>query len=75
MSTKTEFETLLTEFNELAKSEKNVTKEITALKEKAKLGIGLNGRQMEAVIQRCDNLLNGNYGNTKRDWKLTESKK
>lgn len=35
------------------------------LKEKAKLNPYLTDRQIEGIYARCDNVMNGTYGNTK----------
>jgi len=79
MTTTNQFETLLKEFSVLvsenADGKKEVPKTIESIekiKEKAKLGAGLNGRQMEAIIARCNRFIDGSYGNTKKDVKINE---
>lgn len=39
--------------------------DLLSLKETAKLAPELTPRQVEGIIARCDNYLNGEYGNTK----------
>lgn len=42
-----------------------VKAKLTSLKQEASINNELNIRQKEAVIARCDNYINGDYGKTK----------
>lgn len=58
------FEFLMNEFNSLwAKSPKDHTK-FAALKNKASNTV-LTYRQKDGIVERCNNVINGTYGNTK----------
>jgi hypothetical protein len=59
------WDALLKEFHGIwENSPKDFTK-FEALKEKAKL-TPLTGRQIEGIIDRCNNVIKGQYGNTKK---------
>lgn len=59
------FDKLLKEFHSLFDNSPKDFGKFEALKEKAKL-TSLTGRQTEALIDRCNNVINGTYGNTKK---------
>ena len=64
-----EFTILLREFNALVKEKppvEKIKKELLKIKAKAEKSAELNYRQKDAVIARCDNYINSEYGNTKR---------
>lgn len=42
-----------------------IKEDLIALKQTASLSIELTPRQVEGIVARCDNYLNGEYGNTK----------
>jgi len=48
--------------------------QLHALKSTVQNTIQLTGRQREAIIDRCNNVLNGTYGNTKRPEHYEQSK-
>lgn len=54
------------EFNALWE-DKSSDEKYVDLKERAKINPHLNYRQREAIIARCDNVLNRTHGQTKRD--------
>jgi hypothetical protein len=59
------WDALLKEFHGICEnSPKDFTK-FEALKEKAKL-TPLTGRQLEGIIDRCNNVIKNQYGNTKK---------
>lgn len=49
-----------------------VVEELVALKQEAKLSHVLTSRQIEGINARCDNYLNGTYGNTKTDENMSQ---
>lgn len=55
----------------------SVKKELEDLKEAAKISLHLTFHQKDAIIARCDNYMNGEYGNTKAniDFSQTEAPK
>lgn len=55
---------LLREFNSLWNDSPKDHAKFEALKTKAKL-TSLTPRQMEGIIDRCNNVISGKYGNTK----------
>lgn len=59
------FDRLLKEFSHLWEDSPKDYSKFQGLKEKAKL-TPLTGRQTEAIIDRCNNVINGSYGNTKK---------
>jgi hypothetical protein len=64
---------LISEFNMLWKT--NAAKaEFTKLKEKAKTITPLTYRQCDSILERCDNVMKNEYGNTKRDEHFDHSK-
>lgn len=67
------FDALLKEFERLwADSPKNIQK-FEFLKQKAKITT-LYPRQMDAIVSRCNNVINGIYGNTKKPEHYEQSK-
>lgn len=63
-----EFTLLLRTFNRLVDGNptpKSISQELEDLKASAETSVELNARQKEAIINRCDNYINGIYGNTK----------
>lgn len=63
------FTALLNEFHAIIEGGPTPEKakhRLDLLKEKAKTTPELNGRQTEAIFARCDNYINGEYGNTKK---------
>jgi hypothetical protein len=63
-----EFTLLLRAFNGLIESKppiNKVEKELIKLKAQAEKSAELNSRQKAALTDRCDNYINGTYGNTK----------
>jgi hypothetical protein len=67
------FTSLLKEFENLWESSPKAMDKFDALKQKAKLK-PMYPRQMDAVIARCNNVLNGMYGNTKKAENYEQSK-
>ena len=61
------FDKLLKEFNRLWETEPKAIEKFKSLKEKAKLII-LYPRQMDAIVARCNNVISGNYGNSKKQF-------
>jgi hypothetical protein len=60
-----DFELLLQEFNELIKESPTASKikaELTEMKDFAITASALNGRQRDAISERCLGYLNGTYG-------------
>lgn len=47
---------------------------LTELRSKVKTNAYLTYRQLDALISRCDNLMNGDYGNTKTTDHLNQGK-
>lgn len=69
-----EFQLMTKIFNkliELNPSAESIKKELLDLKSEAEKSSELNIRQKDAIIAKCDNYLNGNYGNTKTKENLT----
>jgi hypothetical protein len=65
-----EFSIMLRAFNGIVEKKPSAEKvkgELLELKEQASISNELNIRQKEAIMDRVDNYLNGNYGNTKVD--------
>lgn len=63
-----QFTKMLREFNSLIVTTPAVEKvknKLLDLKRRAELSVELNYRQKDAIIARCDNYINGTYGNTK----------
>lgn len=72
-----EFTLLLKAFNSIVNNLppfEKVKKELLKIKEQANRSSELNYRQKDAIVIRCDNYVNGNYGNTKRPEHLEQSK-
>jgi len=46
--------------------------DLLSLKEMAKISANLTMRQVEAIHARCDNYLNGTYGNTKTEENMSQ---
>lgn len=66
---------LLSVFHKLVKDEpepKEIEADLIALKEAAKNSGMLSPRQMEGISGRCDNYMNGTYGNTKKPIHLSQ---
>lgn len=59
------FDTILREFDGLWNNSPKDMVKFEALKQRAKL-MTLYPRQMDAIVARCNNVLNGTYGNTKQ---------
>lgn len=67
------YASLLTEFNDLwSKAPKDHTK-FAALKNKATNSL-MTFRQKDGIVERCNNAINGTYGNTKRPEHYEQSK-
>lgn len=67
---------LLLEFHEIQKSYsgKKEDEKLIKLKEKAKVNPHLTFWQLEGINARCDNVMNGTYGNTKTELNLNQGK-
>jgi len=62
-------------FNNIVKENpkpETIRKELEALKVSAKINPHLTMRQIEGITARCDNYLNGTYGNTKTDENMNQ---
>lgn len=62
------WKTLLKVFHDIIESEptaEKVSEELKSLKEMAIKSTELTVRQIDAIVARCDDYMNGNYGNTK----------
>ncbi len=67
---RTPFALMLKDFHRIIENEppaEKVKKELISLREKASKDAGLNIRQKDAIIARCDNYMKGEYGNTKTE--------
>lgn len=74
---KDQFQTLLDRFHKAIESNPEPTKIkkiLEAIKEDAANSGELNIRQKDAIIARCENYLNGTYGNTKTEAHLGHQK-
>jgi hypothetical protein len=63
------FSSLLDVFHGIIKGDPSadkVKKALAELKETAKNSPELNGRQVEAIVARCDNYIKGEYGKSKK---------
>lgn len=60
------YRSLLAEFNAIEIDSKGAKEKWEALKEKAKGVNPLSARQLAGIIERCNNAIKGEYGNTKR---------
>ena len=71
-------QTLLKMFHDIIKSDppaEKVAEELKALKEMAIKSQELTARQIDAIVARCDNYMNGTYGNTKSKENLSHQTK
>lgn len=59
------YRSLLAEFHAIEIDSKGAKEKWEALKEKAKGVNPLSARQLAGIIERCNNAINGEYGNTK----------
>lgn len=72
------WKTLLKVFHDIIESEppaEKVAEELKSLKELAKRSQELTARQIDAIVARCDNYMNGTYGNTKSKENLSHQTK
>jgi hypothetical protein len=53
---------------------KNDFEGLKKLKEDAKVNKKLTYRQIDGIVCRCDNVMNGTYGNTKTELNLNQGK-
>lgn len=61
------WDVLLQEFHKIeANPTKDFKSKLEKLKEKAKNTVQLTTRQREGIIDRCNNVINGTYGQTKK---------
>lgn len=60
-----EWRSMLNVFHAINEKSTDKTKDCNELKEAAKLSQHLTQRQLEGIIARCDNVINGSYGKTK----------
>lgn len=67
------FDRLLREFNKLWEDSPKDFDKFNALKEKAKL-TPLTPRQTEAIVDRCKNVVAGQYGNSKKPENYEQAK-
>lgn len=67
------FDALLKEFNRLWDNSPKDIEKFESFKQRVKLAI-LYPRQMDAVVARCNNVINGTYGNTKKPEHYEQSK-
>lgn len=63
---------LINEFKAVPSS--HTKSQLGKLRERVKANLHLTYRQMDALIARCDNLMNGDYGNTKTEDNYNHSK-
>lgn len=77
--TQTEFQILLAAFNKLIDDQPPVAKvkdELLEIKASALASVELNSRQIDAVVARCNNYINGEYGvSEKKKQFMAEQKK
>lgn len=67
------FDKLLKEFNNQWDATPKDIEKFELIKQRAKL-LPLFPRQMEAIVTRCNNAINGTYGNTKKPEHYEQSK-